>query len=97
MSRGWRRPAPGLLPAWPAPARVGGARDRRGARGGGLAGWVLVGRRSAVRAPKVYKTLRLTKFLAKGAPKGASAERERLGKGARERKVKGFRCDEIDG
>ena len=41
---------------------VGGARDRRGARGGGPAGWVLVGRRSAVRAPKVYKTLRLTSF-----------------------------------
>ena len=41
---------------------VGGARDRRGARGGGPAGWVLVGRRSAVRAPKVYKTLRLSSF-----------------------------------
>ena len=45
-----------------APAPVGGARDRRGARGGGPAGWVLVGRPSAVRAPKVYKTLRLTSF-----------------------------------
>ena len=44
--------------AAPVPPCVGGARDRRGARGGGPAGWVLVGRRSAVRAPKVYKTLR---------------------------------------
>ena len=52
--RGWSRPRTRL--------RVGGARDRRGARGGGPAGWVLVGRPSAVRAPKVYKTLSLSSF-----------------------------------
>ena len=60
VCRGWRRQPP--ISPWPARAPVGGARDRRGARGGGPAGWVLVGRRSAVRAPKVYKTLRLSSF-----------------------------------
>jgi len=53
--RGWRRPPAGALPSARAPAPVGGARDRRGTRGGGPAGWIPVGRRSAVPVPKFTK------------------------------------------
>ena len=49
---GAHRPALSLAPARPP---VGGARDRCGTRGGGPAGWIPVGRRSAVPVPKFTK------------------------------------------
>ena len=49
VCRGWRRQPPIFI------RPVTHARDRCGVRGGGPAGWVPVGRRSAVRAPKLTK------------------------------------------